>query len=201
MRKTFVTALMALSATSVLQACGGSMHEDAAKRLEDASDWAGAINEYKLALASPDNKRSAPLHLQLAHCYFNYGQMKEAEEECKASIDCDSKLSDAHMLLAQCFQKHDAKNEALEQYTLAAVCDDKNAVPLIEAGKILQGNGDLKGAAAKFEAATKADPNSADAHELYAKALGLLGDMKKAGEEMKIHDDLKAHPPKPKESK
>ncbi|HEY9776207.1 MAG TPA: tetratricopeptide repeat protein [Planktothrix sp.] len=190
-------ALIGISIAGILHGCGAA-HQDAGKRLEDQKDYPGAIAEYKQALQDPNNKKDPALHLALARCDFANGDTKGCEEECKASIDCDSKIPETHILLAQAFLKDNAKNEALEQFNMASTLDEHNAVAFLEAGKILDANGDSKGALAKYEAAVKGDDNSADAHEAYAKALGLSGDMAKAKTEMARAEDLRAHPPKPK---
>jgi len=185
--------LPALAIAGCLCSCGGKVHEDMGKRLEDTGDLKGAIAEYRQSVKDANTSHN---HLLLARALIKDGSLDEALNELRAAVQCDVKDADAHIALAEALLQHNELDDAKSEFDVAKVYDPKSVPAIRGAGLVMEKKGDLKGAIEKYREATQADPDYADAHESLGNALGRNGDTEGGRAELDKARDLRAKPKK-----
>lgn len=188
MRRSIQIFIMAATACG-LSACGGTMHEDAAKRLE-GSDLPAAIKE--LRLWTQDEPDSFRAHLLLGKALLKQGDTKEAEAELRTAALKDIKSTEGHQFLGECLIKNGALDDAKKEFEIAAIYDPQSLIPLYGEALVLDAKGDFKGAVVKLREVIQKDPKNLDAHKNLALILAKQGDTVAARTEQEAYEKLQA---------
>jgi arylsulfatase A-like enzyme/thioredoxin-like negative regulator of GroEL len=168
----------------------------AAAQMQLGTAFAG-LKDYKQAL--PFLQRAVELlpdssmaHYQLGLALFETGDWQAAAPQFQSVVARTPKWADAHFSLAAVDARIDKVPEAMDhlKVTLDMVPDHYRANLL--RGRILYLQGDAAGAIPNLQAATRAEPNSVEAHTFLAEAYAQSGYATAAATEQAIAAKLKS---------
>jgi arylsulfatase A-like enzyme/Tfp pilus assembly protein PilF len=168
----------------------------AAAQMQLGTAFAG-LKDYKQAL--PPLQRAVELlpdssmaHYQLGLALYETGDWQAAAPQFESVVARTPKWADAHFSLAAVDARIDKVPEAMDhlKITLDIVLDHYRANLL--RGRIIYLQGDAARAIPNLQAATKAEPNSVEAHTFLAEAYAQSGNAPAAASEQAIAAKLKS---------
>ena len=180
---------------AVLTGCSSAFNLDAAQRLENQNDYEGALKQYTDLAKEKPNLVEA--FTGKARCLQKLDRAKEAEDALREAVHVGPTNVSAKVDLGNILENRKNLVEAKIQFDEAYLVDSKS-VPVIEGqAKVMEDNGDSKGALDKYKEAIAIDPSNIDLHEKLAHTYGILNDFENAKKELAEVDKIKLQP-KPK---
>ncbi len=140
-----------------------------ANELLSQQRFTDALPLFQKALFNKDEIEGPGLYESIGLCYIGLGQFDEAEGYLYRAISLDPNTHIAHMYLAQLEKRQgrlpEAEAQAREAIRLRPQVTPKLSTYHGELGRILELEGNLKGARAEYEAELREDPASVDGRQ------------------------------------
>jgi signal peptidase I len=145
---------------------------------EDRGDYAGAIDQYKRAIAS--DARAFAAYRRLAAIYLDMGMVDESIEVCRHSLTIDPRQVEIHIRLGNAYLRKGMLDEAIAHYIEATKLNPALTEPYINMGVAYLRKGAPNKAIGSYTAALRLAPDFAEAHANLGNAYMAKGEVDRA---------------------